>query len=418
MQKKFTFLLITTLLVMSFTVISSSAATISPALEVISKNDPIKITGLKGNDIHLTKKYLSKLLNCQLLSEVTITNLPDSDAGVLMVGDRPVSIGDKISGRQFNDFIFRPVFNGSSSSAMEITAVSSGICYSVSCQLFILDRLNFSPVINTSEEYTDVSTFENVSIYSSLSAVDPENDSVTYRILKYPEKGILTLTDKNGGYSYHPYPGSSGYDSFTAVAIDCYGNISSPAEISISIDKLSKGTVYSDMSGHPNEYAASLLSELGVFSGERLGDSYFFRPDKEVNMGEFISYAMAFSSIPHSDGICTDCFSSGDEKNDGLLTGYYHKAKELGYISPSSDPNSKLTFGQAVCIINKICNYDVFEVKPVFQYDTPIFTEEAIAINTLLSVNPNVSLPLDPENCILTRGCCAQLIVEAIKRSY
>ena len=96
----------------------------------------------------------------------------------------------------------------------------------------------------------------------------------------------------------------------------------------------------------------------------------------------------------------------------------FNKAKELGYISPSSDPNSKLTFGQAVCIINKICNYDVFEVKPVFQYDTPIFTEEAIAINTLLSVNPNVSLPLDPENCILTRGCCAQLIVEAIKRSY
>ena len=62
------------------------------------------------------------------------------------------------------------------------------------------------------------------------------------------------------------------------MAIDSGGNISDEATVTVNIKKQSTNITYSDMSGNSSNYAALMLAEKGVFTGEKLGESYFFCP--------------------------------------------------------------------------------------------------------------------------------------------
>jgi hypothetical protein len=65
--------------------------------------------------------------------------------------------------------------------------------------------------------------------------------------------------------------GKKGKDSFTYVAIDSGGNISDEATVTVNIKKQSTNITYSDMSGNSSNYAALMLAEKGVFTGESWG---------------------------------------------------------------------------------------------------------------------------------------------------
>jgi len=52
-------------------------------------------------------------------------------------------------------------------------------------------------------ENLELKTYRNVSVGGSLSAYDPDGDSVTYKITTEPRKGIIELDD-NGKFIYTP----------------------------------------------------------------------------------------------------------------------------------------------------------------------------------------------------------------------
>lgn len=54
---------------------------------------------------------------------------------------------------------------------------------------------------------------------------------------------------------------------------------------------------YADMAGNSADYAAVKLVELGVIKGERVGEEYYFHPDKTVTRSEAISYLNAALGI-------------------------------------------------------------------------------------------------------------------------
>lgn len=68
---------------------------------------------------------------------------------------------------------------------------------------------------------TNLTTLEDTTASSTLSASDVDGDALTYRIVTHSTKGTVTLTNvTTGAYTYTPYPNISGTDTFGFRAND------------------------------------------------------------------------------------------------------------------------------------------------------------------------------------------------------
>lgn len=158
-------------------------------------------------------------------------------------------------------------------------------------------------------ENMEIKAYRGVPYEGEFRAVDNEGDEVTFAIAQEPKKGMVALTEDGLGFVYTP-GGKLGTDSFTYTAIDAYGNTSLPATVSITIEKANSGVCYADMSGDRAHTAAVDLAEHGVFVGAKIGDSYFFEPERTLSRGEFVAMALAAMDVSAEDvqmtGFCDD----------------------------------------------------------------------------------------------------------------
>lgn len=418
MKKKFLLLTFSVLLLLSFSIFQASAASLSPALDVIAHQINIDINGIAGNDIVFSKSTIKELLDCQILSKIKITALPNEDQGIFTLDGNKVEKGEIITSKELNNLVFSPSSPNCFDTSFSFDVLSSGIEYNVTCRVHILDKLNFSPVITPIKE---VSTFDGVCCYSSLKATDPENDELTFEIVDYPEKGVIRLTDsKKGTYCYTPYKSSSGQDTFSFIAVDNHGNRSKPAKIKININKLENGVVYSDMQESPYEYAATVLSQKGILTGEYINGEYLFHPDDEISKGEFLMYAMACANIPV--GINTDeCSAISDmDTVKGQMKSYILTGYSFGYLDgllseyDTLKVNAPITFAEGATIINRICRYTAKAEQFVFSPsdNTPMWAY--LAVNTLSSNCPKVEIPSNIMQNYITKGQLAKLMTDTV----
>ena len=156
----------------------------------------------------------------------------------------------------------------------------------------------FAPVIPARAEGNapvaqnmELTTYRNVSVGGRLTAVDPDGDTLTFQITTEPTKGEIELTD-DGRFVYTPDTNRRGRDYFGYKAMDASGNSSQEATVIIRIEKQKTSTTYSDLTGDPSGYAATVLAEEGIFVCQQLGGSYVFEPDREVTRGEFLAMCM------------------------------------------------------------------------------------------------------------------------------
>ena len=158
-------------------------------------------------------------------------------------------------------------------------------------------------------ENMEIKVYRGVAYEGEFRAVDNEGDEVTFAITQEPKKGTVALTEDGLGFVYTP-GGKLGTDSFTYTAIDAYGNTSLPATVSITIEKANSGVCYADMGGSRAHTAAVDLAEHGVFVGAKIGDSYFFEPERTLSRGEFVAMALAAMDVSEEDvqmtGFCDD----------------------------------------------------------------------------------------------------------------
>ncbi|MBQ9687306.1 MAG: cadherin-like domain-containing protein [Oscillospiraceae bacterium] len=82
----------------------------------------------------------------------------------------------------------------------------------------------------------ELKTVRNTPLAGQLSAVDPDDDVVSYEITTQPVKGTITL-DADGGFVYTPDANRKGRDYFGYKAIDAQGNVSQEATAIIHIEK-------------------------------------------------------------------------------------------------------------------------------------------------------------------------------------
>ena len=143
-------------------------------------------------------------------------------------------------------------------------------------------------------------TYRDVAVTANFSATDPQGDPVTFRVTKEPARGRIDFASEgSAAFTYVPYEGKTGKDSFTFVAEDPSGNVSRPVTVKVRIVKPRTAVTYADLTGHPAQKAAIALAERGLFVGERLGETWFFRPDAEVTRVEFL--ALAMDAVGHDD---------------------------------------------------------------------------------------------------------------------
>ncbi len=196
-------------------------------------------------------------------------------------------------------------------------------------------------------ENLEIKTYRNTSVDGKMDAYDPENDVVSFEITTMPIKGKI-IAGKDGSFVYTPFEGKRGRDYFGYKAIDSQGNLSQEATAIIHIEKQKKGVMYNDMRNRAGEYAAVVLSEKGIFTGERLGEKYFFDPDEAISCEEFLYMCSCIS--PQHDTVMNSDFMSEQEAakiiNDML------KLSDVDYIDFSTDTDS--TSIQACINLNSV----------------------------------------------------------------
>lgn len=85
-------------------------------------------------------------------------------------------------------------------------------------------------------ENFEYKTYRESSLHGMLSASDPENDVVSFKITRGPVKGEIQL-EQDGSFIYTPAEGKKGRDYFGYKVTDSQGNISQEATVIIRIEK-------------------------------------------------------------------------------------------------------------------------------------------------------------------------------------
>lgn len=153
-------------------------------------------------------------------------------------------------------------------------------------------------------ENMEFSTYRNVSFGGQLSAYSPEGDTLSYKITTEPIKGSIELNE-DGSFVYTPRANKKGRDYFGYKAVDTQGRSSQEGTVIIRIEKQKDSFAYSDMQGRGEEYSAVILSEAGIFTGEKIGPDYCFYPDRAVSRGEFVAMCMQLEDTVLKSAVST-----------------------------------------------------------------------------------------------------------------
>lgn len=397
---------------------SQDTALVSPALCVLAQQNSMAKAGVVGNSIKFESDDFARAMNLSEISSVTITKAPPITDGELRLGSTVVAKGQTI--RESNLSLLSYVPSSSNVSESSFGFSVNGSPLEMTCKLYMLDEVNYSPTLSTvSENYLNVSTHKNITLYGTLPCYDPDGDETVIEIVSYPETGILTLTDRSTGeYTFTPSQGRTGEDSFVYVARDIYGNYSASATVSLSVEKPSTSIVYADMENSPQYNAALTVTEKGIMSGTQVGSSVYFYPDRAVSRGEFLVMAMNAKGINEvfdsAKTVFADDASFSDDMRDYIAAAY-----ELGYIQGEINekgercfyPDRTITRAEAAVMLSNILDAATPTVKPMFEdsSDIPAWASSSVyAMNhmgIMTATGGNIS-----STSTLTRGDAAQLL--------
>ncbi len=258
------------------------------AVAAFCKNDG------QGRIITFTKSdFTDRVSGEEQLSAIVVRQLPQG--GVLRLAGLDVRAGEAIEADRLGALCFVPEIGKDVHTGFTFVPVFSrtgAAEQAVTVSLNISDTPNAAPIAveGQFETYTDLP------LTGTLKAVDADGDPCTFTLAEPAKRGAVEVSDT--GFSYDPC-GKSGWDVFSVVATDRYGNRSQPAEVRVKVTKRhdKEQFTYTDMTGDPAHFAALRLREEGVFSGESFGSEAFFDPEKPVSRAEFLTMAAVVADL-------------------------------------------------------------------------------------------------------------------------
>jgi len=366
--------------------------------------------------------FLGNIVGEGELEGIVLTSLPDESEGTLYCGNRALYIGEGVTTENLDSLYFEPAGDAETTASFSFIPVfteANGKVVTVSVAQVKKDN---NPPVAADVEYE---TIKNIAVTCRFKASDPDGDDVTCQIQNMPKKGDVVISeDDPTTFIYTPYQNKTGTDTFTYVAVDSEGKTSETAKVTIRISKNGAKMTYADMEGNPSHFAAIKLAEEGILIGERMGESYFFNPDKVVTRGEFVAMALTCLGVEISAPVTKTGFAD-DSETPAWVKPYISTALKNGIISGSSTfdgrrvfrSESALTRAEAAVILNNAISLNDVAKAPAFADAdaVPAWAAEAAARTAakgILSVASDGSLhPMDT----VTRADAAQMLYNAMK---
>lgn len=282
------------------------------------------------------------------IASIKIESLPPDTQGVLLLMGNPVSEKTQITSDLLSELSFRPAENFSGEVSFEISATDDS-SVSPNSNVKIIYSSDIASEIPITSPFSIVCN-KNSSVYDTLKYQYTGKEKLTYTIVSYPTKGKVEITSESGDFSYTAFTDETGTDSFSF-------RVNSPAgESNISTCSVTVQTpedeplptsqplsfVYRDMVTHWGNYSAVKMVEAGVMKGERIGNKYYFYPDKTLNRLDCINYILA-SLYVESDDVPDNMYIFADsDKYADYVNLAAAKAYDLGIIEGSIGDDGQL----------------------------------------------------------------------------
>jgi len=183
-----------------------------------------------------------------------VANDPDGEPLTYSVENPPEN--GTLSGISGNQLTYTPEsdFFGNDAFTFKAEDPSDGISSPATVSITVIN-------VNDAPTATDVttSTQENQAADITLTADDPDNESLTYEIVDNPVSG--TLTSLSGDQvTYTPNPNFFGTDSFTFKATDPNGSESNESTVTVSVSNVNDAPVASDFDVTTSEEVARSIT--------------------------------------------------------------------------------------------------------------------------------------------------------------
>ena len=394
----------------------------SHGTEVLGARTDLALSAMKGNDLVFSKDAVERGMNLSEVRYLTVLSLPPVTDGELLLGSSLVAAGQTVSGGHLDQLSFHPARENLVSSSFRFTVNGAGC--GMTCSLLMTGEKNGAPTVAMAPVLSlKQKTYQGVAVYGTLSAYDPDGDSIVFEAVSYPQNGSLELTDaKTGSYVYRPFADYIGTDAFSYVARDRYGNYSGSAKVSLTVDRLGISVSYTDMKGSRDEGAALLVTEKAIMSGSQVGDGCYFYPERSVNRVEFLVMAMNAAGITGVPD-CEKTVFADDAEIPASMKGYVAAAYRLGYITGSRKdgqlcflPNDALTRAQAAVILDRITAPGKAAVLPTFAdgSEIPVWAADAVYSLSAVGILTPTGDRITPTDTV-TRAQAAQMLSALIR---
>ena len=373
-------ILASTLLSMLCFVGIESAAFFGTGGAVVAADVSMIKTALIGQKICFTDGDFKSALALPDFDTITITELPLSTEGTLLLSGRRVGKGRVIKRKNLGALVFIPASDTVRECSFKFTVDGYAGGAEIKCIMKFIDKVNYAPeALGDTTGASAINTQQSISVWGNLGATDPEGDKIEYIIVTYPKRGTLTLTeDENGRYCYTPNGNYKGKDKFTYVVRDEYGNYSKPMTVSIKVNERMCDTVYRDMEEREEYNAAVAMTAMGVMSGVQLGDDLYFNPDERITRAEFVAMAMKCAGIKVDTSLAATFFDD-DSAISPSLKGYIATAQRTGLIVGDFrdgkllfSPNEEISRYEAAKILADISGTNAEGEESVFAGDNDI----------------------------------------------
>ncbi len=387
----------------------SGTATVASGVSVIR-------TGLRGQKIVFSDADIKSALVLADFKSITITKIPPSTEGTLLLNGKRVGEGRVIKRKNIPSLEFMPASAEVSESCFSFTIDGFAGGAEIDCVLRFVDKVNYAP---EADDNIAVTTQEEIAVFGSLSASDPEGDSIEYIIVTYPKRGTLTVAS-DGKFSYLPKDNYTGSDKFTYVARDEYGNYSEPVTVKLKVTDRLCDTVYADMTERDEYGAAVAMTAMNIMGGSILGDDIYFLPDETVTRAEFVTMAMKSLGIK-ADSTLYSTFFDDDSDIPVSLRSYVATAQRLGALDGNFEggrllfnPNEEITHYEAAKILASLTDSDCDGEESVFAEDDaiPVWARSSVAAMCALGVFDGS----EDMAASLTRADTAKILYKVIQR--
>lgn len=219
--------------------------------------------------------------------------------GALTLGSRVLCAGDVLTAGQLSELRFTPANTAvQTDGQIGYLPIFSGAVGEESALTFSRKDQNTAPVAEDSA----LETYRNLPNTGRLKVTAPEDQALTYALVRQPKRGTVTLSE-DGSFTYTPKKNKVGIDSFTYTATGPSGKTSREATVTITILKPSDAQQYTDTTGLDCRFAAEWMRHSGIFTGEQLAKAPCFGPDKEVTRGEFVTMLVKALEIPTDEDL-------------------------------------------------------------------------------------------------------------------